>query len=92
MHGMKIAFKLSLNYQPSLKQLSNLIDLSSDCQQEIRFDCYSAPLFDDGIYYGSWLNNKGEKEIYFHGSNSGNHICQCGLTNSCSEPVDKMQL
>ena len=76
-------FQLDINYQSTIHQISNLIDISSHCQQHIKFNCYSAPLFDDGINFGSWLNNKGEKEIYFHGSNSGNHICQCGTTNTC---------
>ena len=84
----KDCFKMSLNYEPSMKNMANLIDISSNCFQYLKFDCYSAPLFDDGIYYGSWLNKNGEEKTYFHGSNSGKHVCRCGLTDSCTKQAD----
>ena len=42
-----------------------------------------APLNDDNRNYGSWINKRGEKEIYFSGSNSGVHTCECGLNDNC---------
>ena len=43
-----------------------------------------APLNDDQINFGSWVNSRGESEIYFAGGNSGVHQCQCGLDKTCT--------
>ncbi len=81
-------FQHKISYDTSLKQIINLMDLSETCTQSIKFGCYLAPLTDDGVNYGSWINRNGEKEIYFHGSNSGVHTCSCDSTGSCADPSD----
>jgi hypothetical protein len=30
-----------------------------------------------------WVDKNGEEQYYWTGSNSGTHICECGVTNSC---------
>ncbi len=63
------------------------MDLSQSCTQSIKFGCDLAPLEDDDVDYGTWINRNGEKEIYFVGSNSGTHMCSCALTNTCADPA-----
>ena len=68
-----------------MEQLVTLIDLSETCIQEIKFDCYLAPLSVNGEAIGMWVNRNGGNETYFTGANSGTHICECGVTASCSD-------
>ena len=76
-------FRRTLSYSASMNQLKSLIELSDSCSQSIRFDCLMAPLNDDGVNYGAWINRDGRKEIYFDGDNHGVHMCRCSLTESC---------
>ena len=51
-----------------------------------------APLNDDGVNYGTWINRNGEKEIYFDGATSGVHVCAChtiDTNSSCIDPTNK---
>ena len=44
-----------------------------------------APLSVNGDAIGTWVNRNGGNETYFTGANSGTHICECGLTQTCSD-------
>ena len=81
-----MCYKLEIDYSVPITQLETLITLSETCTQELTFDCFLAPLtnkYQDLV--GAWTNRDGEEEMYFTGSNSGTHMCDCGLTNNCSD-------
>ena len=80
-----VCFRLDLTYPTKMEQIVSLIDLSENCTQEIRFNCFLAPLEVNGEAIGTWVNRNNGNETYFTGSNSGTHICECGLTDSCSD-------
>jgi hypothetical protein len=44
-----------------------------------------APLMEDEVAYGSWVNSRGEEEVYFFGSHSGSHVCACSVGQTCSD-------
>ena len=64
-------------YDSSMEQMKNLIELSESCNQFIRYDCYLSPLKDDGVNLASWVDQNGQDQIYWSGSNYGNHVCSC---------------
>ena len=64
-------------YDSSLEQIKSLIELSDSCNQLIRYDCYLSPLEDQGIDLGYWIDRNGQNQIYWSGSNHGNHVCSC---------------
>ncbi len=81
-------FSHEIVYPTSLQQLINLINLSGSCSQYIEFDCILAPLSDDGIDYGTWLDRNGDKQVYFDGAYYGEHRCACYEDSSCVDPQD----
>lgn len=78
-------FRLDLAYPTKMEQMVALIDLSENCTQDITFNCFLAPLSVNGEAIGTWVNRNGGNESYFTGSNSGTHMCECGLTQTCSD-------
>ena len=51
-------FKQQINYSIPTDQIAALKELSEECQQSIKFGCYSAPLYDyvTDNYLGGWLD------------------------------------
>ena len=80
-----VCFRLDLTYPTKMEQIVSLIDLSENCTQSIRFNCFLAPLEVNGEAIGTWVNRNNGNETYFTGANSGTHICECGLTETCSD-------
>ena len=78
-------FPVNIDYGVPMSQLQALIDISNSCTQKIAFDCFLAPLSSNGDPVGVWVNRQGGDEYYFTGSNSGTHICECGINNNCTE-------
>ena len=64
---------------------------SEECSQEIVIECQSAPLELESITYGSWLNRNEVKRSYFHNRTDAGfeHMCQCGLNQSCLAKTKK---
>ena len=80
-----VCFRLDLTYPTKMEQMIALIDLSESCTQEITFNCFLAPLTVNGEAIGTWVNRNNGNETYFTGANSGTHICECGLNETCSD-------
>jgi len=77
-------FRLDLNYNAPMDQIAALKDISQTCTQFIKFDCFLSGLSTLNHAIGTWLNKDGQEEEYFVGSNHGQHVCSCGVDNSCS--------
>ena len=52
-----------------------------------QFQCVSAPLSDDDIDYGHWIDRNGDPQVYFDGKLPGIHTCACGKNQSCFDPI-----
>jgi len=78
-------YNLAINYAAPDDQIEALKSISDDCYQEISFDCFQAALSSYGDPIGFWQDKMGDKQIYYVGANYNNHICSCGLDDSCSE-------
>jgi len=77
-------FRIDLNYNAPMEQITALKDISQTCTQFIEFDCFLSGLSTLNHAIGTWLNKDGQEEEYFVGSNHGEHLCSCGVDNSCS--------
>jgi len=74
----------------SMYQIISLIELASYCEQDFHYDCTLAPLMDESINYAFWEDRHGEKNIYYTGSNYGEHVCDCHYTEEgCMEEETK---
>ena len=68
--------------EASLYQLAKLTEVSSHCEQYIKFECYRWRL---RLTYGYswWLSHDSSRMTYWGGS-SVSGKCACGMTNSCA--------
>ncbi|XP_046446696.1 uncharacterized protein LOC124195999 [Daphnia pulex] len=73
----------SIAYEASSRQISALIELSDECRQSIKYECFSAPLEFNEIAYSWWNDKNGQAQYYWSGNNNATHTCQCGIENSC---------
>ena len=75
-------------YDSSMEQIKTLIELSESCDQRVRYDCYLSPLQEGGINLGSWVDQNGQDQIYWTGSNYGNHVCSCHFSEDGCDSDD----
>ena len=68
-------------------QLINLIDISSHCEQFIKYECYGSVLLRNGDAYGWWVSRDLVKMTYWGGASpADSYKCACGVTNTCADP------
>ena len=53
-------YSREITYDAPMEQIQSLIELSKSCSQEIRYDCFLAPLLDGGVNFASWIDRNGE--------------------------------
>ena len=69
-------------------QLEALIELSSDCEQSFYYECTLAPLRNQEVDYAYWIGTNGERNVYFTGSDSSLHSCDCYYSEDGCEAQD----
>ena len=52
-------YSKEITYEAPMEQIESLIELSKSCSQEFRYDCFLAPLQDEGVNYASWIDRNG---------------------------------
>ena len=67
----------------STSQLAALTRVSQNCEQFIKFECKSDIAFIEDSY-AWWVSRDGTRMNYWGGASGRNHMCACGVTNSCS--------
>ena len=78
------SYSRSIHYSgASLSQLVKLTDVSTHCEQFIKYECYGSVLLDD--FYAWWVSRDSSKMTYWGGASSGSNKCACGMTNSCTD-------
>ncbi|XP_046654383.1 uncharacterized protein LOC124347052 isoform X2 [Daphnia pulicaria] len=73
-------------YEASLRQTAALAQISVDCRQSSKYECYSAPLQYDGIQYSWWNDRYGVEQYFWHGNDNSTHTCLCGIGKTCVDP------
>ena len=68
-------------------QLAGLTNVSSHCEQFIKYEChYSYLLERGGGARGWWVSRNSTKMTYWGGASPGSGKCACGMTKSCVNP------
>ena len=76
------SYSLGIDYNPaSISQLKVLTDLSTNCQQLIKYECLDSRIRSSKFAW--WVSRDGEEMFYFDGANPGYDGCACGKNNSC---------
>jgi len=75
--------KMDPQYKASEVQIKSLVSRSSECKQSLSFDCLNSPLSTRRGELAWWTGFDGEKNYFFHGNDSSEHICQCFEDNTC---------
>ncbi|KAL9989347.1 hypothetical protein ACROYT_G003888 [Oculina patagonica] len=70
-------------------QLASLTEVSTHCEQFIKYECYGSLLFSaiDNETFGWWVSRDGNAMKYWGGASpgSGEQICACGMNNTCAD-------
>ena len=69
----------------SLSQLASLTTVSSQCEQFIKYECYSSVLWWGNNQEGWWVSRDSAKMTYWGGASPYSGKCACGMTNSCAD-------
>lgn len=70
-----------------VEQLAGLPDVSTHCEQFIKYECLHNPTLFNGDKYGWWVSRNYEDMTYWGGATpADSYKCACGLTNSCANP------
>ena len=79
-------YSRSIHYSgASQSQLASLTDVSSHCEQFIKYECY-ASILSFSIPFGWWVSRDSSRMLYWGGASPDSKKCACGMTNSCPDP------
>ena len=67
----------------SLSQIKSLTNVSTACQQFIKYECKGSALKFNNKKFAWWLSSDGENMMHWGGATQG---CACGMTNTCADP------
>ena len=68
----------------NMTQIKHIIQVSTHCEQFIKYECHHSVLLYDGSLYGWWVSRDGEKMTYWGGASPDSGACACGMNNSCA--------
>ena len=79
------SYSLDIDYNPaSISQLKVLTELSTNCQQFIKYECLDSRIRRNE--YAWWVSSDGEEMTYFDGASPVYDGCACGKNGSCVNP------
>ena len=79
-------YSRDVNYTgATLSQLASLTNVSSHCEQFIKYECFHSVLRFKAVnpYYGWWESRDSKFMTYWGGALPGSKNCSCGRSNSC---------
>ncbi|XP_029192830.2 neurexin-4-like [Acropora millepora] len=78
-------YSRDVNYTgASLSQLASLTNVSSHCEQFIKYECFHSVLLFNAVYHYGWWESRDSKVMtYWGGARPGSKNCSCGRNNSC---------
>ena len=83
-HG---SYSRDINYTgASLSQLASLTNVSSHCEQFIKYECRNAVFWYEADPDGWWVSRDSTKMTYWGGASPGSGKCACGMNNTCANP------
>ena len=83
----KGSYSRDINYTgANLSQLASLTNVSSHCEQFIKYECRNAVFWFEGDPDGWWVSRDSTKMTYWGGASPGSGKCACGMNNTCANP------
>ena len=76
------SYQRNIRYDISMEQIGAIVKQSTNCEQFIKYECYSSVLLSSG--YGWWVSRQGSKMNYWGGADTNSGKCACGMTNTCA--------
>ncbi|XP_067052391.1 neurexin-4-like isoform X2 [Acropora muricata] len=79
----------------NLSQLAGLTEVSSHCEQFIKYECFHSRLLEfkrtnnGKDPFGWWVSRDSTQMTYWGGALPGNNSCACGMNNSCKRRKGK---
>jgi len=70
--------------EASLVQLASLANVSTHCEQFIKYECSGSVMFRGN--YTWWVSRDSAKMTYWGGATPGSNKCACGMSSSCAKP------
>ena len=71
----------------SVTQLTNLTEVSSHCEQFIKYECFGSVLLFNRNAHGWWVSRDLVKMTYWGGATpADSYKCACGVNNTCADP------
>ena len=81
----KGCYSRNINYtEANLQQLASLTDVSTHCEQFIKYECYGSLLLKKS--HGWWVSRDSTKMTYWGGAAPSSGKCACGMNRSCANP------
>ncbi|XP_078366921.1 neurexin-4-like isoform X2 [Oculina patagonica] len=68
----------------SLSQLASLTEVSTHCEQFIKYECKGSLMFKDN-QHAWWESRDSVMMTYWGGAEPGSGKCACGMNNSCAD-------
>ena len=68
----------------SLSQLASLTNVSSHCEQFIKYECKGSALNKNEKKVGWWVSRSSSEMLYWGGATPGSGKCACGMNNTCA--------
>jgi len=72
--------------EASLVQLASLANVSTHCEQFIKYQCYGSVMTFHQTFYAWWVSRDSANMTYWGGAEPGSNKCACGMSRSCAKP------
>ena len=70
----------------SLSPLASLANVSTHCEQFIKYECFGSQMFMNKNFHAWWVSRDSAKMTYWGGAQPGSDKCACGMNSSCANP------
>ncbi|KAL9965962.1 hypothetical protein ACROYT_G029836 [Oculina patagonica] len=88
-YDSKGSYSRSIHYTgASLSQLASLTDVSTHCEQFIKYECYGSLFKFRSDPHSWWVSRDSSQMLHWGGASPGSKKCACGMTNSCAHPSE----
>ncbi|CAH1244667.1 CNTNAP5 [Branchiostoma lanceolatum] len=78
-------YSKDVTYWDSMEQVRAVVDQSTLCKQQIKYECHGSLIWDgNGRPYAWWVTWDGRQADYWGGASPGSGKCACGQSGTCS--------
>ncbi|XP_066267407.1 neurexin-4-like [Branchiostoma lanceolatum] len=82
------AYSRDVTYWNSMEQVRAVVDQSTLCKQQIKYECHGSVIWSSTTPYAWWVTWDGRQADYWGGASPGSGKCACGQSGTCSGRCD----